>query len=285
MGRHLRRSLGGRPVVATFHSTQLVDAVPLDVRDERAVRTLVAEVRPATIILAAAEPNVERCEREPEETRRVNVDVVRPLAEEAERLGALLVVFSSEYVFDGSKGRYAEDDAVHPLNDYGRQKIDLEEIASRLPRHLVCRTSGVFGVEPAEKNFVCQLVRALAARRPFAVPSDQLITPTYAPSLADTVVRLVDMGAGGLLHVAGPRIMPRMAFAELVCETFELDCGLLRPIPTDELGLDAPRPRGAGLADQRLRALVGHALVDPEEGLRSMSQLLLPQSKGTSGLS
>lgn len=285
VGRHLRRAFRERPIVATFHSAPVEDAVRLDLRDERAVRAAVANVGPDVILLAAAEPHVERCEREPTETRRINVDAARPLAEEAERRGALLVVFSSEYVFDGSKGRYAEDDAVGPINEYGRQKVALEAIARGVRRHLVCRTSGVFGVEPAEKNFVYQVLRSLRAARPFTVPSDQLITPTYAEALAEGVADLVDAGATGTIHAVGPRVLSRTAFAEMVCELFGLDPRLLVPRPTDELGNAAPRPRRAGLADDRIRGLLGHPLVDPGEGLRRMGQVLLAQSKGISGLS
>ncbi len=285
VGRHLRKAFPGRPTAVTYHAAPVDGGIPLDLTDEGAVRRLVAGVRPDVILLAAAELHVERCEREPMETRRVNVDAARPLAEEAERRGALLVVFSSEYVFDGSKGRYAEDDAVGPINEYGRQKVELEAIARGVRRHLVCRTSGVFGVEPAEKNFVYQLLRSLRAGRPFTVPSDQLITPTYADALAESVAELVDAGATGTVHAVGPRVLPRTAFAEMVCELFGLDPQLLVPRPTDELGLAAPRPRRAGLADDRIRGLLGHPLVDPGEGLRRMGQALLSQSKGISGLS
>jgi dTDP-4-dehydrorhamnose reductase len=139
-----------------------------------------------------------------------------------------------------------------------------------VPRHLICRTSGVFGEEPAGKNFVCQLEHALRAGHPFAVPSDQLITPTYAPALAEAIAALVDANVTGTVHVAGPRVLRRTEFAEIVCRAFGLDASLLRARATGELGLAAPRPRRAGLADTKLRRLLGHGLLDPQAALLEM---------------
>lgn len=275
VGRHLHQAFPDRDVVATYHTSPVERGIPLDIMDPDAVRRVVADVRPDAILLAAAEPHVERCEREPDATRRINVDAARAIAEDAERTGALLVVFSSEYVFDGSRGRYREDDTVRPLNEYGRQKVELEAIARSVRRHLVCRTSGVFGWEPACKNFVCQLERSLRAGRPFSVPSNQLITPTYAPALADAVAALIDLGTNGTAHVVGPRILPRTAFAELICRAFDLDPSLIVLRPTDDLGLTAPRPRWAGLADDKLRSILGHPLADPADALEDMRRSVL----------
>ena len=223
--------------------------------------------RPDVVVLAAAEPWVERCEREPEATRRVNVEAARVVAEEAQRLGALLVVFSSEYVFDGTAGTYAEGDARHPINEYGRQKVELEDLALATGRALVCRASGVFGYEPSRKNFVCQLVDHLRAGRPFDVPGDQLITPTYAPSLATGVVELIDKGVTGVVHTAGPHVLGRSDFSQMVADVFGVPSSLLRVRPTSELGLTAARPLRCGLDVGLLDERLGHALRDPQEAL------------------
>src|SRR5207302_3268738 len=119
------------------------------------------DARPDAVIVAAADAYVERCEREPEQTRQVNVEAPRALAAESAGLGALFVVFSSEYVFDGAKGEYVEDDERRPINEYGRQKVALEDIALGTRRGLVCRTSAVFGADPKRKNFVLQEVDRL----------------------------------------------------------------------------------------------------------------------------
>jgi len=269
VGRHVRAALDGRDVVATSHRDPVDGGVPLDITDSAAVRRIVADVKPAAIVLAAADPYVEGCERDPLGTRRINVEaasVIRDAAREA-----TLVVFSSEYVFDGTRLAYREDDAVAPLNEYGRQKVALEELARSSPRHLVLRVSGVFGEEPRRKNFVWQLVDRLRAGGTFDVPSDQLITPTDAASLGVAVRELLDRGATGTFHAGGPEIMAREAFAQMVARAFALDGSKIRPRPTAELGLLAKRPPKAGLADAKLQQVLGHGLRRAEDALADLT--------------
>jgi dTDP-4-dehydrorhamnose reductase len=270
VGSHLREALRDRDVVATYHARAADGAVPLDITDHTATRDLIGRTRPDVTILAAADPYVERCERDPAGTRRINVDAARAIADAARDVGSALVVFSSEYVFDGTAGPYDEDRPTGPINEYGRQKVELEAIARSVDHHLVCRTSGVFGSEAARKNFVCQLVDRLRAGDTFDVPNDQQITPTYAPALARGVRALIDREAWGTVHTVGPRIFPRLEFAEMVARAFALPDRSIRGRPTSELGSIAARPRAAGLSDAKLRRLVG-PLTDPAEGLREMA--------------
>lgn len=269
VGRHVRAALGDRDVVTTYHREAVDGGVPLDITDPAGVRALIAKTRPTAIVLAAADPYVEGCERDPDGTWRVNVDapaVIRLAAPDA-----TLVVFSSEYVFDGKAGPYRESDAVAPLSVYGMQKVALEELARSTPRHLVLRVSGVFGEEPRRKNFVWQLVDRLRAGGTFDVPSDQVITPTDAVSLGTAVVELLDRGASGTIHAAGPEVMGRVEFARLIAQTFGLDETRIRPRPTAELNFVATRPKNAGLSDAKLRALLGHGLRRPEDALRQLA--------------
>lgn len=270
VGSNVAAAFAGDQVVTTYHRTMPPGGLALDITDAAATRTLIEHVAPSIIVLAAAEPWVERCERDPIATRRVNVGAALPIARAARAIGALLVVFSSEYVFDGTRGRYTESDPVRPINEYGRQKVALETIARESPRHLICRTSGVFGWEQRRKNFVCQVIDALRSGREFIVAADQVITPTFAPDAGRAVRALVDIGATGIVHVAGPNVLPRTDFAALVCRSFNLDARLVRARATSELGLAAARPAGAGLSDGRLRDLLGHALLDPAEALTTM---------------
>ncbi len=270
VGRHLREAFSERAVVATFHHQAVPSALPLELTERDAVMRLVREVRPSIILLAAAEPYVERCEREPAVTRRVNVAGTAYVVEAAAQNGARLAVFSSEYVFSGGRGPYAEADPIGPLNEYGRQKVEVERLARQLRDHLICRTSGVFGWELSGKNFVSQLVGRLRAGEAFVVPSDQVITPTYAPSLASAVRELVDAGHTGTFHVAGPRVVRRLDFALMAARVFGLDPRLIEPRATAELDFLAPRPLDAGLRTDRLAKSIGHRLADPEAALAEM---------------
>lgn len=229
---------------------------------------VIRDARPDVIVVAAANASVEECEREPIATRVINVDAVRHVAELAP--DARLVVFSSEYVFDGRAGSYGEDDPVAPINEYGRQKVAVEAIARERPHHLVCRVSGVYGWSAARTSFVCQLVDRLRAGQRMRVPSDQLITPTPAPDLARAIIELVDRGAHGTFHAAGPEILSRPEFAQRAAESFALDPSLLDMRTTSELGLAAPRPLRAGLRTEKLHAFLGHGLTPSRDALSAM---------------
>ncbi|OLC09874.1 MAG: hypothetical protein AUH39_03415 [Chloroflexi bacterium 13_1_40CM_67_9] len=268
VGTQLQGALRERNVVMTSNRSHVPGTVTLDLTDGAATARLIRETRPDIVVVAAANAFVEECEREPAATRAINVDPVRRLAEAAP--DALLVVFSTEYVFDGKAGPYAENDAVAPINEYGRQKVDLEAIARERAAHLLCRVSGVYGWSAARMSFVCQLVDRLRAGRRFRVPSDQVITPTPGPDLARTIVELVDRGARGTFHVAGPEILQRPEFARRAAETFRLDASLLDMVPTAALGLVAPRPLGVGLRTEKLRGFLGHGLPPSVVGLAAM---------------
>jgi dTDP-4-dehydrorhamnose reductase len=271
VGRHLRQALSGPAVTATYHAGPLDGGIALDITDHEAVRRTIRDTKPDVVVLAAAEAYVERCEREPAATRLVNIEAPQVIAAESKALGALLVVFSSEYVFDGTAGGYAEPDERRPINEYGRQKVELEDLTLATGHGLVCRTSGVFGADPRRKNFVLQLVDRLRAGQSFDVPSDQLITPTYAPALAGAVAKLVKRGQTGIVHVAGPRILDRYAFAQLIADAYGLPAALIRPRATAELGLAAPRPLRCGLEVDRLREILGTDLTAPAAALRELA--------------
>jgi len=270
VGTHLRAALAGRDHVATSHRAQVPGSVILDLTDAAAVARVLRDVAPDVILVAAADAYVEGCERDPAGTRAINVEAVERIATLAPR--AVLVVFSSEYVFDGRDGPYGEDDAVAPINEYGRQKVALEAIARGAREHLICRVSGVYGWSPSRTSFVAQLVDRLRKRERFRVPSDQVITPTPAPDLASVVLELVDRGARGTFHCAGPEILARPDFARRVASAFALDASLLDAVPTASLGLLAARPTNAGLRTEKVRSVLGHGLAPTAVALARMAR-------------
>jgi dTDP-4-dehydrorhamnose reductase len=267
----------GHQVVATHYRAPQRDTRALDLLDTAAVRALVDEVAPDVVFFSAAITHVDACEDDPEEAFRVNAEAPAAAARAAAARGARFVFFSTEYVFDGADGPYAEDAPARPLSVYGRTKLEGERaVLAADPRALVIRTAGVYGPEPQGKNFVYQLLRRAAVGEPVRVPSDQTSTPTYNADLAEAAVALVERGVEGVVHVAGPAVVDRHAFARLVCEVFGLPAGCLVPVPTAALGQRAPRPLRAGLRTDYCRRLLGLALRDPASGLRAMRAALTP---------
>lgn len=272
LGAYLHRSFGeAGAVVGTGFQHVEEGLVRLDLRDQGSVQDLLEEHRPATIVCAAAVSNVERCEADPLGSRSINVDGTLALARGAAGMGATFVFLSSEYVFDGLDGPYDEDAPTRPLNEYGRQKQEVERLLPGITGDdfVIARVSCLYGHERIGKNFVYQLWAALSEGREFRPPSDQIGTPTAVSDAADVIRDLLLGGHRGTFHVAGPQPMLRSEFARLAARELELDPALVRPRPTGELGLVAPRPMDAGLSTGRVRAAC-RALCAPREGIAQM---------------
>jgi dTDP-4-dehydrorhamnose reductase len=273
LGAYLFRSFSrSGPTLGTGFHNGGGDLATLDIRDEDASRRLLAEHAPRTVVCSAAVSNVERCETHPEWSSEINVDGTIALARAAARIGATFVFLSSEYVFDGVNGPYDETALTRPLNEYGRQKQQVERLLPTLTDgdFMIARVSCLYGHEHSGKNFVYQLWSALSEGRQFRAPSDQIGTPTAVANAGEVIRELVLRGARGTYHVAGPEPMLRSEFALLAARELGLDPGLVCPTPTAELGLLAARPMGAGLLTARVRAAASRRLWPPREGIREM---------------
>ena len=179
----------------------LLERSRLDVADPAAVAQAIGRSRPAVVVHAAAWTRVDDAESDPEGAHRVNVEGTRCVAEAAARAGALLVYVSTDYVFPGDRREgYREDDATGPQSVYGRTKLAGEAEAAAFGRHLVVRTSWLFG---EGHNFIRSILRAAATRHELTVVDDQRGLPTYAADLAGGLLALADAGAEGLFHLAG----------------------------------------------------------------------------------
>jgi len=247
----------GAEVAATYRAHPVPGGVPLDVTDAVAVARCIATSRPELICFAANAPGgVDRCQTHPEEGRAMNAGALETLAAAAP--GVPLVYFSSDYVFDGTAGPYAEGDPTGPINAYGRAKLEAEcFLLARVPSALVVRTTTVYGWNPASKNVAMQIWERLGRGEPMQAPSDQWCNPTPAEYAADATARLALRRVRGLVHIAGQDWMPRADFMRALAEAFGFEPGLIVPVTTEALGQPAPRPLRAGLRTDRVAELLG----------------------------
>jgi dTDP-4-dehydrorhamnose reductase len=207
-------------------------------------------IRPDLIVNAAAFTDVDGCERDPAACARANRDAVRAMAE----TGAPLVQLSTDYIFDGKAGPYAEEAPARPLSVYGRTKLESEAAAlSGSPASLVVRTTWVWGSGRGAKKSFTEFVReTLAAGKPARIVTDQWSNPTLARDLALAIWALVAGGRSGVYHAAGADRMSRLEWARRVAAFHGLDASLIVPITTPELNLPAARPLQAGLLCEKL---------------------------------
>jgi dTDP-4-dehydrorhamnose reductase len=262
-------------VVGTHHGHPQPQTRPLDLTDAAATERCIAEVEPDWVVCPGGLTAVDYCESHRDEAMAANRDAPAGAARAAAKRGAGFVYFSTEYVFDGEAGPYDEDDPVHPQSVYALSKLEGERRAiEENPRTIVVRTTVVYGPERQGKNFVYQVLRRARAGEPVRVPNDQRSSPTYNVDLAAATVELIERDFRGVLHVAGPVVLDRHAFARQVCAAFDLDARLVEGVTTESMGQPARRPLRAGLTIDRARALLRTPLRAPREALADMRRVL-----------
>lgn len=231
----------------------------VDIRRESEVREVLRELRPDIVINTAAFHNVDLCEKNPEESFSVNAIAPRTLALVCRDLDAILVHFSTDYVF-GSDNRtpHTEVDLPNPLNVYGASKLAGEAmVALASSKHFVVRTCGLFGLAGSSGkggNFVETMLRKAAEGTPIQVVDDQVLSPTLTSHLAEAVYKLVSTTAYGLFHVSAEGQCSWYEFAKTI---FELE-GVspeLRAVSSREFASPVKRPVYSVLSKQKLRLL------------------------------
>ncbi len=242
-----------------------------DVTDPATWRFVAADLKPDLILNAAAFTDVDGCERDPDTCRRVNHDAVAAMA----ATGIPFVHVSTDYVFDGTAGPYAEDAPVNPLSVYGRTKLESEAVTlAGTPRNLVVRTMWVWGDARvagggAKKSFTDFVRENLAAGKPVRAVTDQYGNPTAAEDLARAIWALVAARRSGVYHAAGADRMNRLEWAHAVARHYGLDASLIAPLTTAALGLPAARPLQSGLRCDKLARDTGFRPRGLDEQLRA----------------
>jgi len=284
LGFELQRALAplGRIVACGRNECNLADPESL--------RALVRSVQPDLIVNPAAYTAVDRAESEAEIAAAVNATAPRILGEEADRLGAWVIHYSTDYVFDGTQtAPYRETDAPNPLGVYGRTKKDGEAALQRTcPRHCILRTSWVVGAHG--HNFAKTMLRLAAERGHLNIVADQYGAPTSAALLADSTAQLVGRAGRegmadfpfGLYHLTAGGVTTWYEFARFILEqavragrTLRVPPAAVKPITTAEYPLPAKRPANSQLDTTLFRTTFGLELPDWRLGIHHILQQIL----------
>lgn len=249
----------------------------MDVTNESDVRDIVAAYKPDAIIHTAAMTNVDACEKDREGCRRLNVDAVKYLVSAAGETGARLVHLSTDFVFNGKEGPYAEEDAPDPLSYYGWSKLESEKlIQASLIDSAILRTIIVYGVvkDGSRSNIVLWAKGALEKGEPLNVVDDQFRMPTLAEDLAEACVLAAAGSAKGIYHVCGKDYMSILELVQRVARFFGLDASLIQPISARALNQAAERPARTGFILDKAVKELGYRPHSFEEGLEIVKKQL-----------
>ncbi|ONT47178.1 dTDP-4-dehydrorhamnose reductase [Burkholderia cenocepacia] len=247
------------------------DRTVVDLADLDRLRSVIRDLRPDLIVNAAAYTAVDKAESEPDLAMRINGEAPGIIADEAARAGAMVIHYSTDYVFDGRKdGPYVETDPTGPLNVYGRTKLAGEHAIARAGgKHLVFRTSWVYGTRG--KNFLLTM-RALAEKHDtLRVVADQIGAPTWSETLADLTSHVVAQlftqqrddsqwwaANSGVYHMTAAGDTSWAGFADAIfAESRRARRPLVVPIPSDGYPTPAARPRNSRLSNAKLERAFG----------------------------
>jgi dTDP-4-dehydrorhamnose reductase len=250
VSRELQKSL------ADLGELHVLGRDQLDLGQPEAIRDHVRAIRPDVIINAAAHTAVDQAENEPELAFVINATAPGIFAEEADRLGAPLIHYSTDYVFDGKKNSaYTEQDVPNPLGVYGRSKLAGEQaIAAAGGKHLILRTSWVYSLHG--RNFLLTMQRLLQERAELRIVSDQIGAPTWAGTIAHSTRLLIERwrdgqaGAWGTYHLTASGETSWFGFAQAIGEQLIQQgkpCAMLEAIPSSAYPTPAERPLNSRL--------------------------------------
>jgi len=275
-------------VVGTYCSHNLYSDLPCrifkaDVSDQTSVNNIISDYVPDVIFVPAGYTHVDGCEKEPK-SKLINVNGINHITKAARNIkhkSPLIVIFSSDYVFDGTGGPYSEEDIPNPISEYGKQKLLAEHLlATSYNNFCIVRTNWVFGPDPQEKNFVVRLINNLKDGQAATVPFDEWGTPTYTVDIAEATIKLIKYfglqrsRTNRIVNIAGGKWVNKYEFSLSICDVFGLDRRLVTGVKSSELKRPAARPLLSGLKVGKIEELIGQRMQHYEDALMKYKKLL-----------
>jgi dTDP-4-dehydrorhamnose reductase len=257
----------------------------LDLSQGEQIRQLVQQIQPTIIVNSAAYTAVDKAESEIDLAQAANGTAPTIMAEEAEKIGALLLQVSTDYVFDGQKNTpYLETDPTHPLSSYGKSKLAGEiGIQQVTDNYLILRTAWVYGVY-GKGNFVKTMLRLGQDREELRVVADQVGSPSWAKDIADAIAQLLQSEATGIYHFTNSGVVSWYDFAIAIFEEaralgFPLKVQRVIPITTADYPTPAVRPSYSVLSGKKITDTLGDYPPYWRDSLRKMLTQLQANSQ------
>lgn len=243
----------------------------LDVTNKREVFEVIESVSPEIIIDAHVYKNMDLCETQAQEAWNVNVQGSKNIHMACNKIGAKYVYISTDSVFDGKKSFYVEEDSTSPLNVYGRNKEEVENILKvSNSNYIIIRTSSLYSNRSSggKVSFIQWLNEKIKIGGEIKLISDQYTMPTLVNDLANIILELCDIDAQGIFNIAGPDCVSKYEFALKICKEFNLNSNMLKPVSHLQINQIANRPKMVKLSLNKIYKNIHRYPVDIENGLK-----------------
>jgi len=256
------------------HSTDLGKAIKLDLTDQNKVSQTIIKLKPQAIIHTAAYTDVDGCEINKDLAWKANAEATKHLAIASASINSHLTYVSTDYVFDGEKGLYSEEDKPNPISYYGYTKLKGEEfIKEHAEQWCITRASVIYGWAQIQKlNFATWLINNLKQGKEVKVLTDQYISPTLNTNLAEMLLEIAEKKKTGILHTAGATRVSRHEFALALTKVFNLKSDLIKPAKMDEMLWNAKRPKDSSLNISKASALLNTKSLKLDQAMKKMKK-------------
>jgi len=260
-----------------FPTTEGYVYAEMDTTKPKQVEEVVLKYRPDAIIHTAAMTNVDTCHENNEACLELNVKATKNLASLCDKLGIHFIYVSTDFVFDGLKGPYKEDDEPKPVSFYGESKLAGERLTQEMKGSWsIIRTILVYGIlkDMSRSNIVLWAKGALEKGNPINVVNDQWRMPTLAEDLAEACLLAVEQKAQGIYHISGKDMMSVVELVRRVADFWNLDKSLIKEISSESLGQEAKRPKRTGFILDKAMTDLNYQPHSFEEGLEILRRQL-----------
>ena len=227
------------------------EGIPLDIRNQVALKEIINTTAPDILINLAAMTNVDACELNPKLAGEINVAGLQHICDSFK---GKIIHLSTDYVFDGTSGPYKEDDPLNPISIYGKTKLASEHILLEKDiKNLVIRGNVLYDYSPhTSASFLNWVVSSLKGNQEIKVVEDQFNNPTWTRSMSDIIELSIENDLEGIIHWGDSVHISRYEFAKLIAKKFSLNESLIKPVLTSELNQPARRPLQSGLSTEKL---------------------------------
>lgn len=252
------------------HPVKLGSPIKLDLKNQSEISRVITKLKPEVIIHTAAYTNVDGCETNRDLAWKVNAEATKHLAIASASIGSYLIYVSTDYVFDGEKGFYIEEDSPNPISYYGYTKLKGEEfVRMHAKEWCIARTSAIYGWGLKHKeNFATWLINNLNQGKEVKVLKDQYVSPTFNTNLAEILLEIAERKSPGTLHTAGATRISRQEFALKLAEVFNLNMNLINPVRMNEISWRAKRPKDSSLNISKANAFLNETPQELNESLK-----------------
>jgi len=262
------------------HPINLGNTIKLDLTDQSKVFNVISRLKPEVIIHTAAYTDVDGCEINKDLAWKVNAEATKHIATASTSIGAHLTYVSTDYIFDGERGLYSEEDSPNPISYYGYTKLKGEEFVREHDEEwCIARPSVIYGWSLKHKlNFATWLLNNLSRGKEVKVLTDQYVSPTLNTNLAEMLLEIAERRITGILHTAGATRVSRHEFALRLAEVFNLNMDLVKPAKMDEMSWKAKRPRDSSLNVSKALALLYQKSLNLNQALEVMRKKITPRT-------